>query len=242
MCGIVGLISKGKNIGITVFEELLKQSQIRGRHSVGISTIEDGVVDTVTVAMSADKFVKEYELPWSPRMIGHVRYSTSFIKHHQPISTEEIAITHNGIITQEKPEMWEEHFGYTDFKTKNDSELLLKCIEEGSVVFKKFKKSSIACGVLDTENLYCFRNETRPLWLFAGEKFAGFASTKDIIKRAMKNLGYENVKIFPTEPFVYYFFHTAESGNLLISNELSYNVKHIEDKQIRTKSEDKYIS
>lgn len=238
MCGIIGLISKSKKVGLPIFEELLKQSQIRGKHSTGVSTIVDGAIETIALPIPADRFTSEYEIPWSERMIGHVRYSTSFIKHHQPISTDEIAITHNGIITQEKPEMWEEHFGYTDFKTKNDSELLLKCIEQGSGVFKKFKKSSIACGVLDTENLYCFRNSTRPLWLFIGEQFAGFASTRNIIERTMENLGHK-VKIIPTEPFTFYFFEEKENGEYGVSSEVS-SIKHTEDKQIKTKSQEKY--
>lgn len=239
MCGIIGLISKSKKVGLPIFEELLKQSQIRGKHSTGVSTIVDGAIETIALPIPADRFTSEYEIPWSERMIGHVRYSTSFIKHHQPISDGNIAITHNGIITQEKPEMWEEHFGYTGFKTKNDSELLLKCIEEGSGVFKKFKKSSMACGVLDTENLYCFRNETRPLWLFMGEGFAGFASTRDIIERTMKNLNHK-VAINPTLPFAYYFFIKTTNDGYNVTTKMS-TVKYVDDKQIKTKSQEKYI-
>lgn len=241
MCGIVGLISKNKKVGLPIFEELLRQSQIRGRHSVGVSTVSEGVIETVTMPISADKFTAEYDIPWSERMIGHVRYSTSFIKHHQPISNGDIAITHNGIITQEKPEMWEEHFGYTDFKTKNDSELLLKCIDQGSGVFKKFKKSSIACGVLDLENLYCFRNETRPLWIFIGEQFAGFASTEDIIRRTFKTLDVEVEVIRKTKPFTYYFFEQKESGEYAVTHKVSrVSEQDVEDKQIKTKSQEKY--
>lgn len=244
MCGIIGLVSKNKKIGLPIFRELLLQSQIRGKHSTGYSFLYKEELKTITKPLSAENFLNTYDINWSHYMIGHVRYSTSHIKHNQPIMNKEegIAITHNGIISQTPPERWEEKYGYSDFVTKNDSELLLKCLVEQNNPFKKFPNSSMACGILREDTMYCFRNNTRPLWLFIGDGFAGFASTRDIIERTMMKTGNKATEIINCEPFSFYEFQDDPKCGFYTFNKFKKpkNSIYLEDQQISTKTENKY--
>lgn len=209
MCGIAGVISEDFELTGYVMKELLLQSQIRGRHATGIAFINSkNEVETFSQPKPAKQFIK-HNFPESKMMLGHTRYSTSDIDYNQPIGNKEIAIVHNGIITQEAPENWQEHFGYSKFKTKNDTELLLKCIEARHNQFLKFPNASIACGILSKQNLICVRNNTRPLWIFQSDYFSGFASTQDIIKRTSEKLDIE-IEAYPTEPFTEYQFFSFD--------------------------------
>lgn len=205
MCGIVGIISQDEELTGMLMKEFLLQSQIRGRHATGIAYLNaTGKVESFSQPRPASLFIK-HNFPESKMMLGHTRYSTSDIAYNQPISNQNLAIVHNGIITQEAFENWERHFGYKHFKTKNDTELLLKCIDQKENPFLKYINGSIACGVLTERGIYCMRNNTRPLYYFTNEYFSGFASTEDIIKRSTKKLEIE-VNIFKTSPFRKYFF------------------------------------
>lgn len=192
MCGIIGVIGTDENNVAIFTRNLLDESQIRGKHATGISFLKEneGLV-TIKQAVKAKDFVLPEHM--GTVVIGHVRYSTSDIKYNQPLQEDGVSIVHNGVITQASFEEWEELFGYTDFSTRNDSEILLKRIDtdQGIDSWLDFENSSIACGVIIDGELCCFRNTKRPLYLFYSEEHnvIGFASTMNIIKRATKKLG-----------------------------------------------------
>ena len=246
MCAILGLSCKDKELTNYIVKELLLQSQIRGKHATGISFYDNGEnIGVISKPIPSSKFIEDIDLP-SGYVIGHCRYSTSDLKYNQPLLGYNISLVHNGVITQESPEQWEQDFGCQNLKTRNDSELLLRCIEEDGKPFVKFDKSSIACGYLTGGKMFCFRGNTRPLWLFNGDidsdcRFTGFASTEDIIFRTMKKLGlHNNVNVMKTEPFVKYIFMHDDS-----IKEVSMKVKHPSmfenEQQISTKIENKYV-
>lgn len=194
MCGIIGMYTD--NYGAhsrALLKQLFIESQIRGKHATGVSFIKGGKVKTSIKQIPSIEFVKSYafhSLPAKLRLIGHCRYSTSDLKYNQPIQLGEQSVVHNGVITQEDPKYWKEHFKY-HCTTRNDSELLLRCLlaRKYNNPFIKFKTSSVAAIHLNgKQNSFTFfRNGTRPLWwcVYLGSVIV--ASTKDIVVRAFEN-------------------------------------------------------
>lgn len=251
MCGIIGLRCSDNEISGMIFEELLQQSQIRGKHATGIAYLNNGNIESESRPISADKFINITEVPDSEFIIGHTRYSTSDLHYNQPMVNRKMAIVHNGVITQEHPKDWFEHYKYTDFETKNDSELLLKCLSDDNIfvrklLFKKFNKASIACGVLETEKMYCFRNTKRPLWYFDSvweidgkSLFSGFASTASIIRRTFDKLDIP-ISFKEVEPFTKYIFNSNGKIEKVSMNEPTDEISKLEY-QKPTKIESKYV-
>lgn len=248
MCGISGVIGKQSSFNKIIMQNLLKESQIRGRHATGISYISSGNLFDISESIPADKFIQQDFVPKSKVMIGHVRYSTSDIRYNQPIANDDsknqVHLVHNGIISQSPSNEWEEEFGYSNFNTKNDTELLVKCIQSGHNPFKKFPKSSIACGYIQNDRMRCFRNSTRPLWLFNAKQkgskesfIMGFASTNNIIKRAFSEYDFD-LRIIRAQPFNVYEFN---DDNIYVEPQTHAQQIFQEDQQRTTKSELKYV-
>lgn len=243
MCAIIGLKCDDVELAQFVMSELLSQSQIRGKHATGISYVDSGKIKTIVKPISSHQFIKQGFVPEASMMIGHCRYSTSDIEFNQPISNAEMSIVHNGVITQEAFENWKQHFGFDNFKTKNDTELLLKCLHLGHNPFHEFPNASISVGILDKDKMTCFRNNSRPLWLMISEYFTGFASTSDIIKRTSKAMGIE-IEAFPTTAYAQYeFTDTIFHSDIWLNDEMTFTKPTLfnQDQQVNTKSENKYI-
>jgi len=185
MCAVIGVYGKMSESVLFYIRRLFEESQIRGKHATGISFIEDGILHTVKFPIPAKEFVNTFNLSALPdelRVIGHCRYSTSDLRFNQPISSEDVSIVHNGVISQEAPEFWLKDFGYK-CATGNDSELILRSIEAGDEPIDEFKDKSVAAIVLKPKDFYFFRNGFRPLWYTNFEGTYYIASTKDILLR-----------------------------------------------------------
>jgi glutamine phosphoribosylpyrophosphate amidotransferase len=206
MCGIIGIISKKGKDCTTLLAELLIQSQIRGKHATGITYRDANGLFTIKEPIPATEFVAAV-LPKDANIkcaIGHVRYSTSDLAFNQPLTEDNVSLVHNGVISQAAPESWEETFNLLGFKTRNDSEILLKEILNKQDPFR-YTNRSMAAGVLTDKKMICFRNIYRPLYMFDNEDFAGFASTKDILLRAFDKLGITGY-ISKCKPNQFYIF------------------------------------
>lgn len=188
MCGIVGVIGESPDKIREAVVKLLLQSQIRGKHATGISYVKDGKIVTIKKPIPAMEFIELIPKDIGNIVIGHTRYSTSDSRYNQPLDKDNISLVHNGVITQAPFEQWEELYGLRDFTTRNDSEILLKTCCENKDMFGllNFEESSIAAGIIKHGELWCFRNNRRPLYLFNTDDVLGFASTENIIKRALK--------------------------------------------------------
>lgn len=191
MCGVIGIYSH-ENIDQKIIKTLLNQSMIRGKHATGISWIEEhndkkSKIKHKIVKYSADKF----DLPQikTKCLIAHCRYSTSDLKYNQPIISNNIAIAHNGVVTQADPSRWEEMYQMS-FDTKCDSEILLKHYAKD--IHPLHVEGSMACVILDAKNsptINFFRNEQRPLYFAKADDIYYIASTKDILTRSnIKNI------------------------------------------------------
>lgn len=128
MCGIVGILSKDKDVAPLLVEGL-KRLEYRGYDSAGIATLQNGKLDRRRAEGKlinlAEKLQKE---PLGGAIgIGHTRWAThgnAVEKNAHPHITEDVAVVHNGIIEnyQElKAELEESQFR---FESDTDTEVI----------------------------------------------------------------------------------------------------------------------
>ena len=190
MCGIIGYRNtQTTKDDLSVLSRVLIESRIRGKHASGIAWFDGKSIKSYVKPIPIDELLTKFNLSKTVydgniSLIAHSRYSTSDIRYNQPIVGNHLAIAMNGVITQSSPDTWEETYGYK-CKTKNDSELLLRALENDDNVFEVFDSSSIAMVALDdTGNLMYTRNGIRPLWMGKIGNGTVYASTYDILNRA----------------------------------------------------------
>ena len=190
MCGVLGIAIKNFTAkDHDLVRGLFIQSMIRGKHATGVSYVKNGSVNTVKEPIPADEFIAKQNLEdWRNEdgnlyCIGHIRYSTSDLRYNQPMSTDKLSIAHNGIISQEPPNTWEEKYGLST-ATSNDSELVLRAMEEELNPLQHFEPASMAvCALYANKEIIAFRNQERPLYCHKKEGIVLFASTEDILRR-----------------------------------------------------------
>jgi glutamine phosphoribosylpyrophosphate amidotransferase len=192
MCGVLGIyLQNVEEQDLALIETLFYESQVRGKHSVGASWIDDdGLIQTRKENTSVGEFFTKWDLfdtvtpDGGIYMIGHTRYSTSDLDYPQPLANDHLSIVHNGVITQEPQFQW-----MYQCETGNDSELVLRSLEEDSHPFIDFPESSMAVVSLDeNRKMTAFRNHERPLWYSKHPRGIIFTSTKDIALRSgLKN-------------------------------------------------------
>ena len=184
MCGVIGFSGEPN---IPLLRKVFWESNIRGQHASGLSWFSEGELRTVRSPGpgAQDNLFREVQdhLRDVRVLIGHARYSTSSLKFNQPMSGTEMAIVHNGVISQELPERWPSLYGYS-CETENDSELVLRCLENGKHPLLNFPEASMAACVLTKEGLKFFRNGKRPLWFSRSPSQVVVASTRDILLRS----------------------------------------------------------
>ena len=198
MCAIVGFDSENvTEKDLVILKKVLIESKIRGKHASGVAWFNGVKICCEKKPVPMDKFLQEFDLKkiiynGKVKMIAHARYSTSDLEFNQPLVSKNLAIAHNGVVTQEAPENWEKLFGFK-CETRNDSELLLRALEDKKNIFSFYPSASIALVKLTSAGVEGVRNGKRPLW--KGEVGEGkiFASTFDILKRAGVN------NIFPVK-------------------------------------------
>lgn len=193
MCGIIGVyLEKITPAQLEKVNHLILESSIRGIHATGVSFLQRGKITTIKSHLPAEKFIQERSLGHFKEsdgglyLLAHTRYSTSDLRYNQPIGDEELVISHNGVISQGDPKIWESLFGFKT-KTTNDSELIYVACKAGAHPLKVFR-GSIAVCILQNKQLNFYRNEQRPLWFCQELNGVVVASTKDILLRS----GFQN--------------------------------------------------
>jgi glutamine phosphoribosylpyrophosphate amidotransferase len=186
MCAVIGIsIHDVSESDIELIKRIFLESRIRGKHATGVSYIKGDAIVTFSLPVPADEFIQQFDFHEAIdngdiNLIGHCRYSTSDLEYNQPIANGNKAIVHNGVISQELPENWEEMYGIK-CETKNDTELLLRT--EGNP-FAAWPNASISAIVLYPNKLRVYRNGKRPLYETVVENGFILTSTKDIARRA----------------------------------------------------------
>ena len=185
MCAVVGAYSKDK-VNLELFQRVIVQSMIRGKHASGIAWNDNGKLAYRVISESANFL--EFKGIETNMIIGHARYSTSDLNYNQPITSNTIAIVHNGVISQENPDTWKAIYGY-DFKTRNDSEIILRSFENKKhPLHLTGSMSTIILDLTNKPTMLFFRNEQRPLY-YSTDNGIFVASTKNILERA----GFEHI-------------------------------------------------
>lgn len=231
MCGIAGykVLKRGNaSKAIAVFEQIMLQSQIRGKHATGVAWVEYGQFVSVKSKVPAKEFLNSAQ--WARirkappvEMIGHCRYSTSG-EEAQPINYAGYCIVHNGMVSMAAKEHFEAEYKVKT-KTDNDSEIILHYLSEAwegnegvksdtdafALAFKRLYKHNtpiFACAVLQTDgSIRLIRDHIRPLWFFYIKEWEvlGFASTQDIIRRAFKKFkDLPDHAVWEADPYMLY--------------------------------------
>lgn len=185
MCGVIGFESDCLTVDqLSILKQVMIESQIRGKHASGIAWF-DNEIKSFVKPIPISQLVEEFD--WNNLKLGspcvviaHARYSTSDIRYNQPITHSNLAIAHNGVITQAPFETWYDKYG-VKCTTKNDSELLLAAIEANHNIEQIFADSSISTVLILKNKLLAFRNGLRPLWKGDADGARIFASTYDIL-------------------------------------------------------------
>jgi glutamine phosphoribosylpyrophosphate amidotransferase len=190
MCGVIGAcFAAPKPAELDLLVEVFLQSQIRGKHATGMTWLQGGVLKTIKEPVPAEVFVERHLQDPSQYLnedgnlylIGHCRYSTSDLEYNQPLATQDLALVHNGVISQELPENWESLYEVA-CETKNDTELLLR--KRGNP-FRDWLDSSIAAVELHADRtMIAYRNGKRPLYLTKVNNGQLITSTRDIALRS----------------------------------------------------------
>ena len=191
MCAVVGAyIENPSQSDLDMLGDVLRESSIRGLHATGLSWVKQNKINTFISATPAAQFLEHFDLKKTINedgnlyLIGHCRYSTSDLNYNQPLWNENIAIVHNGVVSQEMPENWERIYGYK-CKTRNDSELILHTLEAKKSPLVEFANASMAVIELYKEKkLRFYRNGKRPIYFTSLRNGGIITSTKDIAARA----------------------------------------------------------
>jgi glutamine phosphoribosylpyrophosphate amidotransferase len=190
MCGVLGIAIKNfSKKDYELIRSLFIQSMIRGKHATGVSYVKNGIVNTIKESIPADQFIMNQNLEdWRNEdghlyCVGHIRYSTSDLRYNQPMASDKLSIAHNGVISQEPHETWEDKYKLRT-ETSNDSELVLRAMEEDLNPLQHFEPASMAvCALYSEKQIVAFRNHERPLYYHKNENIILFASTKNILSR-----------------------------------------------------------
>ena len=225
MCAVIGaFIENPSQEDLVLLEKVFLESSIRGLHATGVSWVRDNSIKTFIAKDPAGKFFQSFDLKNTINedgnlyLIGHCRYSTSDLNYNQPLYNTDVAIVHNGVVSQEMPENWEKIYGYK-CETKNDSELILHTIKAKKSPLVEFADASMAVIELHKQKkLRYYRNGKRPLYFTSLPNGGIITSTKDIALRA--GLKYSNESVmnayttFGVNYFSKEFVHIQDAKDL----------------------------
>lgn len=199
---------------IPLFEAMLVQSQIRGKHATGVSWVSENKVKIFKSPVPAKDFIGT--LKWlqvagtyPTEMIGHCRYSTSG-QDHQPVGIPGMSLVHNGIVSMGDKVAIERQYD-VKIESDNDSEIILRKMNDAyegqqfEAMAGEFDEvDALAWGLRDLydhgtpiyalatldeqRQILMARDHVRPLWFYYIKEWElmGFASTEDIIRRTFK--------------------------------------------------------
>lgn len=154
MCGIFGVVS-AKQIEADLFVQLGKLSERRGKDSSGALYLEDNSYRAVRADKPFRVLVSGLGIPRSRVVIGHSRLITNGQADNQPVVRDDLAIVHNGIITNDD-EYWRETNQKRLFVIDTESILgvALRLIELGKSIDQLFDeaqnslKGAFSCALL----------------------------------------------------------------------------------------------
>ncbi len=204
MCSVFGLIdykqvltTKEKN---RVLNTLARECEVRGTDATGIAYHFGGRLRIFKRPLPAHKL--RLRVPSGVSVImGHTRMTTQgnekFNQNNHPfagsIGGKTFALTHNGILWNDKLLRQTEHLPQTSVET--DSYIAVQLLEQHKALdFTSLQQmaekveGSFVFTVLDHEDSVWFVKGDNPLCLFHYNGFALYASTQEILVKATKRL------------------------------------------------------
>jgi glucosamine--fructose-6-phosphate aminotransferase (isomerizing) len=154
MCGIFGVVSANP-IELDFFARLGKLSERRGKDSSGAVYLDNNSYRAVRADKQFSHLMSDLHIPRSAVAIGHSRLITNGQADNQPVVRDDIAIVHNGIITND-----DEYWRVSEQKRLFviDTEAILgvavRIIEQNITIdqlfyeVRKSLKGSFSCAVL----------------------------------------------------------------------------------------------
>lgn len=192
MCGLVGYATLYKDNRHSIhISKLFMESSIRGLHAFGCAYWHTGGVDIAKYSTreNMQRFITTNTFE---DVIIHSRYSTSGdwhdMRNNQPLCVGGYHLAFNGVISMmTKLEMEQEHG--VALETDNDGELFIHYLmrngDNAAASFIANNGSFAGLWYNPDGVLYAIRNEHRPLWYVLKNGYVYYASTRDIIMRAL---------------------------------------------------------
>lgn len=230
MCCLFGLIDYNNCLPIRQKEKIIrilsKECEARGTDATGIAYLENNKINIYKKALPAHKM--RFKFKSNPAVImGHTRMTTqgsekNNINNH-PFYSEKLgfALAHNGVLYNDKTLRKTEKLSKTKIET--DSYIALQLIEKQ----KNLNFETIKYMAEKIEGSFCFTilSNDNELYIVKGDnpmciaKFNGFyiyASTEDILTKALKKLSLKHYKYIKATDGEILKFDT--SGNITRDN------------------------
>lgn len=198
MCGVVGYWRDNVNMSVQrdILVPIVRESKIRGLHAFG-TTHCDGLTIVTVRYHHIDNLLSHLASARITDAIVHARYSTSGdwqdMTNNQPLCVEGYDLVFNGVIDMRTKEEMECAYGIS-METGNDGELFIRHMADGGDPVEFVESCGSFAGMwYDPDgHMYALRNCHRPLWYIFVDGCTIFASTRDIIGRA---IGWEFVDV-----------------------------------------------
>lgn len=216
MCALFGIIDNKGSISlplkINLLKSLAKSAEARGTNAAGIAFNTHKKIDIQKAGKPAHRI--NFNIKWNPAVImGHTRFTTQGTEknnyNNHPFSGKNgsFALAHNGVLYNDKELRMSENL--PDSKIETDSYVAVQLIDKYKTADVNFDclrtmaekiEGSFCITVLDRENnLYIIKGDN-PLVIADFGKFKVYASTGNILKKAVDASGLGKIHCRIMEP------------------------------------------
>lgn len=204
MCSVFGLIDHQNKLTTRekncIINTLARGCEVRGTDATGIAYHFGGRLRIFKRPLAAHK-LRLHVPPQANVIMGHTRMTTQgnekFNQNNHPflgsVAGKTFALAHNGILWNDKLLRQTEHLPQTSIET--DSYVAVQLLEQQNALdFQSLKEmakkvdGSFVFTVLDSEDSVWFVKGDNPLCLFHYNGFTLYASTQEILVKAVKRL------------------------------------------------------
>lgn len=211
MCSLFGLIDYQNTLTRRqknhILQVLSKECEVRGTDATGIAYNFEGSIKVYKRPLAAHKL--KFHVPNGVHVVmGHTRLATqgrpadNFNNH--PWSTGTFALAHNGVLWNDRELRQSENLPDTHIQT--DSYVAVQLLEQQktldfttiSTMAEKIQGSFVFTVLDPDDNLYFVRGNN-PLAIFGFDGFYLYASTEEILRRAMRKLRLHHQEAVNTE-------------------------------------------
>ncbi len=212
MCCLFGLVDYDNKLSIKNKEKIIrvlsKECEARGTDATGIAYMTGNKMTIYKKALPAHKI--KFKFKSNPQVImGHTRMTTqgsekNNINNHPFYSNElEFALAHNGVLYNDKTLRKTEKL--PDTKIETDSYIAVQLIEKQKTLnFETIKymaekiEGSFCFTILSNDNELYIVKGVNPMCIAKFNGFYVYASTEDILLKALKKLGLKHYKYIKT--------------------------------------------